>query len=96
MSTITHSKHPSDETVCPRSPIRNIRPRKPYLAQVDDPLLVIRQWNSADPAGSWHLQNWAPVGVQASVVTRLLGLGASQSPIDPNVFFWRKVVRTLP
>ena len=38
----------------------------PAHPQVDDPLLVIRQWNTSDPAGAWHNRNWGPAGVEGS------------------------------
>ena len=55
-------------------------------------MLIIRQWNTKDPAGSWKNRKWAPAGVEACVVYRLLELGAKQSSLDPNVFSWQKVV----
>ena len=61
-------------------------------AQPDDPLLVICRWDTTNVAGAWHKHRWAPEGVESRVVSRLQGLRAIQSRIDPNVLFWRKVV----
>ena len=58
----------------------------------EDPILVICQWDIANAAGAWHQHQWPLPGVQSAVVARLQQLGAQQSTLDPNVFYWRKLV----
>lgn len=61
-------------------------------AQPDDPLLIICSWDTTNVAGAWHNQQWGPTGVESRVAAHLQTLHAIQSPLDPRVFFWSKIV----